>query len=152
MDTNLVLPLTGRSVDHCRVVFDYWLQPDALAAAAASAVEVGSGQQQQKQQQKEEYRVLNKDPQVAAAMRSAFVLDSLSASHQVQVRRQLGAVPLLPAGAVAFMLAPAGFQRLLHSQLWLGLELCGPVLDAGDTETLVPAARAIHPERGLTCF
>jgi hypothetical protein len=88
MDTNLVLPLTGRSVDHCRVVFDYWLQPDALAAAAATAAVEGGSSSGQQQQQHKEYRVLTKHPQVAAAVRSTFVLDSLSASHQVQVRQQ----------------------------------------------------------------
>jgi hypothetical protein len=93
MDTNVVVPLNGRDVDRCRVVFDYWLDEGALQQAAASstssgsstagaaAAEAGSAGLSPGQ------RLSDSGARVQAALQSQFVQDSLASSHQVQVGR-----------------------------------------------------------------
>lgn len=76
LDTNLVLPLTSRDVDRCKVVFDYFLDAVALAQAAASTGSSGSWQP----------GGAPLAEAVQAALQSQFVQDSLASSHQVQVR------------------------------------------------------------------
>lgn len=83
MDTNLVQPLTGSSIDRCRVVFDYWLDADALRQAAAGSVsnETGTSSSTSSQPVGLQAAAAVK----AAALESQFVQDSLASSHQVQV-------------------------------------------------------------------
>jgi hypothetical protein len=93
MDTNVVLPLTGNSVDKCKVVFDYWLEAEALAqAAAAEAINAGvatsngcnsSFPAQQQQEQQQDFGPA--DDVIEAGKQSQFVAEALSSSHQVQV-------------------------------------------------------------------
>jgi hypothetical protein len=90
MDTNVVMPLNGKDVDRCKVVFDYWLDEGALQQAAASstsssgtaaAAEVGAAGLSTG------HGLPGSAAIVQAALQSQFVQDSLASSHQVQVGR-----------------------------------------------------------------
>lgn len=92
MDTNLVLPLTGSSVDRCRVIFDYYLDADALqqAAASSSCDLSNSASNAATTSSSETSEQVPSGPRAAvirAALQSKFVKDSLASSHQVQVSR-----------------------------------------------------------------
>jgi hypothetical protein len=87
MDTNLVLPLTGREVDRCRVVFDYWLEADALQQAAASTTaNAADADASSSSGGGLEASAGCLADAVRSALQSQFVQDSLASSHQVQVR------------------------------------------------------------------
>lgn len=98
MDTNLVLPLTGKDVDRCKVVFDYWLEAGTLQQAAASiastnsarAVADGNSSSGSNSNSGHDGGMATGPASLAGAVRSAlqsqFVQDSLASSHQVQVR------------------------------------------------------------------
>lgn len=81
MDTNVVVPLNGSSVDRCRVIFDYWLEAEALQQAAATIVDPGTyGRSKSSTNSSRPDRGM-----IAAALQSDFVQDSLASSHKVQV-------------------------------------------------------------------
>lgn len=86
MDTNVVIPFNSRDVDRCRVIFNYWLEADALQQAAAT-VDPNLGSPKLGDCHG---GVLEHGKDVAAlvdtALRSTFVEESLASSHQVQVR------------------------------------------------------------------
>lgn len=77
MDTNVVVPLNGSSVDRCRVIFDYWLEADALQQAAATVDPTTYGSS---------ISISSRNAGILkAALQSDFVQDSLASSHKVQV-------------------------------------------------------------------
>eukprot|EP00878_Enallax_costatus_P036372 GHUV01040836.1.p1 GENE.GHUV01040836.1~~GHUV01040836.1.p1 ORF type:complete len:414 (+),score=106.34 GHUV01040836.1:946-2187(+) len=80
MDTNVVVPLTGSSTDRCKVIFDYWLEADALQQAAAS-IEPGIAHSSSSSSSRNGKSLRGV---VDLAMRSEFVSSSLASSHQVQ--------------------------------------------------------------------
>jgi len=93
MDTNLVLPLTGSSVDRCRVIFDYYLDAEALQQAAASSScdssnSASNAASTSSTSSSPTSGHLPRGPKadvIRAALHSKFVKDSLASSHQVQV-------------------------------------------------------------------
>lgn len=94
MDTNLVLPLSGKAVDRCKVVFDYWLDADALQQAAASFDSGNSGSSSSSSgggggEHGQGGFDVGFRAAVQAALQSQFVQESLASSHQVQVRPSL---------------------------------------------------------------
>lgn len=126
MDTNLVLPLTGSSVDRCRVVFDYWLDTDALHAAAATTTQTalqhsgasGSSSSGSSSDGSRGGTESLSAGTIQAALQSQFVQDSLASSHQVQVGGCC-VVPPRNGGKAAQLLIECG-----SSAAWLVCPTC----------------------------
>ncbi|KAF8067235.1 choline monooxygenase [Scenedesmus sp. PABB004] len=147
LDSNLVLPDPGGAPGRCRVVFDYWCQAHALLAAAGAAEPAGGGGAAAAAAAAAAPGVLE------AARRSAFVADSLAASHAVQledvglceaVQRGLES-PAYDTGRYAAPEAPMHhFHRLYYAATRLAPGCAGsraPRLRAGGAAAAAAASR-----------
>eukprot|EP00879_Flechtneria_rotunda_P002614 GHRR01002816.1.p2 GENE.GHRR01002816.1~~GHRR01002816.1.p2 ORF type:complete len:227 (+),score=105.34 GHRR01002816.1:54-683(+) len=84
MDTNVVLPLSGDSADRCRVIFEYWLDCNALHQAALSThIHLQQPTAVQRSADSTSSSTSG-DAVLAAARQSQFVQESLASSHKVQ--------------------------------------------------------------------
>lgn len=137
LDSNLVLPLNGSRSDACRVIFDYWLDAAVLRQAAGQPAPSSGSDGSSGGGVSAEL--------LAAARESAFVRDSLAASHKVQVTSAAGAAARACIAAAAVRRADCVMRVQQQQQQWL--KLAG--LTATPTATLRHAAAARR--RTLRC-